>query len=399
MLRLAGKRPVVTLWGRSGQWVVLQRVVAVRVSSRSKLEAEMIKETSVKTAPERSSSPPTQLLLRNAARLTGTSALVAGLYNDDAVDVLTPALPDATFLTLDYPAYTRARAAASAGQNVLYSPFYHPPEPLHDLAIVYLQKGKDLNEMLLTTVARSVVPGGKLLLVGENTGGIRSSKRLLEAVAGPVTFSDAARHSVLYQVTLTRDQTKPLLLSDWMKPAPVEMGGTGLTLVSLPGVFSHGRVDKGTELLLEHLPAGLTGDVLDLGCGSGVIGALVKLRFPETRVTLTDSNALALAAAEETFRVNEIRAEAVIASDVYTQVHGQFDVILSNPPFHEGTRTQYETTSHLISGSAGHLRSGGQLLLVANHFLHYESIMEEHVGPVTCLARDGGYKVLLSRKR
>lgn len=51
------------------------------------------------------------------------------------------------------------------------------------------------------------------------------------------------------------------------------------------GVFSKGEVDDGTDLLLKSLPEEMAGDILDLGCGWGVIGICVARRWPETRVT------------------------------------------------------------------------------------------------------------------
>jgi 16S rRNA (guanine1207-N2)-methyltransferase len=64
--------------------------------------------------------------------------------------------------------------------------------------------------------------------------------------------------------------------------------------VSLPGVFSHGRLDRGTELLLEHLDKLPSGHLLDFGCGAGVLGAAVKRRYPHNPATL-DVDAFAAA--------------------------------------------------------------------------------------------------------
>ena len=366
-------------------------------STQRKLEGTMTKPQSLRSTPIRTSSPPTQLLIRNLARLGASSPLVAGLYDDDAVAQLSPAMPNGTFVALDYAAFTRAQTAATSTQTTLFTAFYAPDEPVHDLAVVFLQKGKEFNQLLLTMVAQAVLPGGRVLLVGENSAGIRSSRRMLEALVGPIVFSDAARHSVLY-LAEKATVAEPAALASWFRHDPIEIAGETMTLATLPGVFSYGRLDKGTQLLLESLPPELADDVLDLGCGSGVIGAQIKRKHPETRVTLTDSSALALAATAETFRENALEAESILPSNVFSEIAGRFDVIVSNPPFHEGVRTQYETSATLIREAAAHLRPKGTLILVANHFLHYETVLEEHVGPVVCLARDAGYKVLLSRK-
>ena len=75
------------------------------------------------------------------------------------------------------------------------------------------------------------------------------------------------------------------------------------------GVFSRGEVDTGTRLLLEALPEEMSGEILDLGCGWGVIGVTVKTAWPETRVTMGDVNLRAL----ELSRRNAARNGAEVA--------------------------------------------------------------------------------------
>jgi hypothetical protein len=54
--------------------------------------------------------------------------------------------------------------------------------------------------------------------------------------------------------------------------------------------------------------------------------------------------------------------------------------ILSNPPFHVGVHTDYFATENLLRKAAKHLKNGGELRLVANSFLKYQPLIEEHLG-------------------
>lgn len=72
--------------------------------------------------------------------------------------------------------------------------------------------------------------------------------------------------------------------------------------------------------------------MLDLGCGAGVIGAYIKQQYPQVELTMADIHALALASSQRTLVENQLEAE-VIASDVFSNVTGKFDLIISNPPF------------------------------------------------------------------
>jgi 16S rRNA (guanine1207-N2)-methyltransferase len=124
----------------------------------------------------------------------------------------------------------------------------------------------------------------------------------------------------------------------------------------------------------------------------------VKARHPACRVTLADASAFALAAAARTFSINGFTAEAILPTDVFSDIEGRFDWIISNPPFHHGIGTNYDIVSAFIAQAPEHLHPGGTLLLVANHFLRYEPLMERSLAAPLRVAEDGAYKILLSRK-
>jgi 16S rRNA (guanine1207-N2)-methyltransferase len=267
------------------------------------------------------------------------------------------------------------------------------------MAIVYLQKGREVNAMVLSMIRRSLHQGATLFLVGENNAGIRSYRESVEQSVGPISYSDAARHCVLYQAVCsvqTPDSAEGL--ESWVREYDIAVGGRELTVVSLPGIFSHGRIDKGTAFLLDHITAPDCGDVLDFGCGAGVIGAVVKLLKPLCNVTLIDSNAFAIEASRRTFAKNSISAQAILPSDVFSAVSSSYDLIVSNPPFHQGIGTDYETVTNFIFGARQHLRDHGTLMIVANRFLRYEPLLLRDVGPTVIAAEDKAYKVFVAKK-
>ena len=89
-----------------------------------------------------------------------------------------------------------------------------------------------------------------------------------------------------------------------------------LKVVSLPGVFSHGRLDRGTELLLEHLDKLPSGHLLDFGCGAGVLGAAVKRRYPHNSVTMLDVDAFAAASSRLTLAANGLEGEVITGNGI-----------------------------------------------------------------------------------
>ena len=159
------------------------------------------------------------------------------------------------------------------------------------------------------------------------------------------------------------------------------------------GVFSKGEVDTGTRLLLEALPERMAGEVLDLGCGWGVIGITVARSFPDTRVTMSDVNLRALDLSRENAAANGAQVECV-ESEGFAALGGKrFDAIITNPPIRAGKQVIYG----LFVDAAKALNPGGALYLVIRKQQGAESCLAylRTVYPrAEKLDRSGGFWVL-----
>lgn len=129
-----------------------------------------------------------------------------------------------------------------------------------------------------------------------------------------------------------------------------------------------------------------------MGCGAGVIAASLPARSPKVRLWLCDVHAAAIEASKATLAANGIEGE-VFASNVFSDVTGRFDMIISNPPFHEGTQTSLDAAQALIRGAVKHLNTGGELRIVANTFLPYPQALDEAFGSHEVIAQTGRFKV------
>jgi 16S rRNA (guanine1207-N2)-methyltransferase len=347
-------------------------------------------------------TPSSQVLLRNRQLLRGSQPLVVNFPSDGFLPELQEILPAATItgFTYDYSAYLPVRRfLTDAGMESLlvFGPVYAPADA-HDAAIIFLPKGKLLTQMVLALIAPALEPQAPVFLVGQSNAGIRSSRALLEEQIGPAIQRDAARHSVLYQAAL-RATPKPFDLEPWTKRYQFTANGHTLTVVTLPGVFSHGELDPGTTLLLQTLDASPAGCVLDFGCGAGVLGAAIKRSWSTVAIELVDSDALALEAARRTLLENGLAVDALRPSDVFSDVSGKYGSIISNPPFHAGVATDYGATTILLQQARNHLEPGGSLRIVANHFLKYQPQLETYVGPCRVIAEDTRYRVYEAVRR
>jgi len=133
--------------------------------------------------------------------------------------------------------------------------------------------------------------------------------------------------------------------------------GVPLQFVSYTSLFSGSEVDEGTRLLLEHLRIPDEGEVLDVGCGFGVIGVAVASVAPRLRVYMVDVNPLAVKVSKLNAKLNRVEDRVVVVlGDAYEPFKGKrFDAIYSNPPLAAGM----EVVERIVLGAVHHLKSGG----------------------------------------
>ncbi|AEH51972.1 class I SAM-dependent methyltransferase [Pseudothermotoga thermarum] len=162
------------------------------------------------------------------------------------------------------------------------------------------------------------------------------------------------------------------------------------------GVFSFGAIDKATKILIEH--ALIKGKkVLDLGCGYGVIGIVLKGEYPDLEVYMSDINERAVEFSKVNAKNNNV--EVHIKKGAFFEPWGDeiFDVILLNPPIVAGK----QVVLRMISEAKEHLNPGGLFEVVAYHNKggsYIKKAMQEIFGNVQDLYKEGGIRIYLSRK-
>jgi 16S rRNA (guanine1207-N2)-methyltransferase len=173
-------------------------------------------------------------------------------------------------------------------------------------------------------------------------------------------------------------------------------GGREFSLVAARGVFSAGRLDPGTAVLLRKAPlptAGSPGPFLDLGCGYGPIACVLATFAPQATVYAVDVNTRALELVREnagavgaTKRIRAVTPDKVPGDVVFQQ-------IWSNPPIRVGKPDLHE----LLRRWLPRLAPGGEAWLVVGRNLGADSLhgwLAEEGWQVTREASQKGYRVL-----
>ncbi|KGM36849.1 class I SAM-dependent methyltransferase [Streptococcus sinensis] len=175
----------------------------------------------------------------------------------------------------------------------------------------------------------------------------------------------------------------------------VELLGQQMTFLTDAGVFSKKMIDYGSRVLLSTLDFGKGKTLLDVGCGYGTLG-LTLAKAQTLKVTLVDINQRALDLTRKNAEANQVSAE-IFQSNVYENVTGKFQHIISNPPIRAGKKVVHE----VISGSYNHLLDDGDLTIVIQKKQGAPSAkakMEEVFGNCETLKKDKGYYILRSVK-
>ena len=167
-----------------------------------------------------------------------------------------------------------------------------------------------------------------------------------------------------------------------------------LTFYSDNGVFSKNSIDEGTRAFLKVLiPLQLNGNILDLGCGDGVIGLTLAAFNPDINVTLADINTRAITLCNINIKsMNLSQRVACLQSDIYSNIEGPYDSIVVNPPIRAGKKVTYRIYSEALQ----HLHDGGSLYIVIRKnqgAISASNYIRELFNNCTLLKKDKGYYI------
>lgn len=180
-------------------------------------------------------------------------------------------------------------------------------------------------------------------------------------------------------------------------------------LVGIGGTFAGTKIDFGGELLADSAIADLEErrdpdaefTVLDFGSGNGAVSREVLAAFGRVHVIATDIDADAVASTSTTLAPSIERGRVSVTwDDCASQLaDGSIDVVLLNPPFHDGTRIDPTLVQSMIDAAHRVLCEDGSLYLVHNSHLRYRPEVDKRFGGSRELSRNAKFTVLRADKR
>ncbi len=264
----------------------------------------------------------------------------------------------------------------------------------YDVALVLCGKHKGENENRIAEALKRTRPGALVVVAGGKEDGIQPLRKKI-AKFGWDGDSMPKYHGVAFWFTRPEDVSEAV-----SKLAKVSARVDGHFEAS-PGMFSHDRVDAGSELLASRLPRDFTGHAADFGAGWGYLSVKLAEASPGLKgIDLFEADYEALEAARANMTANAPSTPARFYWHDLTaeETRDKYDLIVMNPPFHEGHAAEPALGAAMIKAAAKSLKQGGRLLLVANRGLPYEQVLSENFRESGETCRNARFKVLWAKR-
>jgi len=281
-------------------------------------------------------------------------------------------LSDFEGVTIEQGFYPAAKALEGAGFAVSAR-----AEGRFGMVLVNLTRAKAEN---LANIARACAMSDGLVLVnGAKKDGIESLLKAVKKITSVQVLSKSHGKVFWFEAA----QMPP----EWLAAGEISANKDGFK--TAPGMFSSEKVDVGSTLLAPYLE-GLKGRVADLGAGWGWLAA--QALGPDVlEMVLFEAEHKAVEAAKLNLDDERVRFEWADALALPKQL--PFDVVISNPPFHQTRTAEPSLGVGFIQAAAKLLKPKGRLLMVANRQLPYERALEGAFRKVEMLRQTNGFKL------
>ncbi|CET40671.1 methyltransferase family protein [Salmonella enterica subsp. enterica serovar Typhi] len=290
----------------------------------------------------------------------------------------------------------RHNGIAESSVTFLDSTADYPQAP--GVVLIKVPKTLALLEQQLRAL-RKVVTAQTRIIAGAKARDIHTSTlELFEKVLGPTTTTLAWKKARLINCTFSHPQlaNAPQTLS-W------KLEDTGWTIHNHANVFSRTGLDIGARFFMQHLPENLDGEIVDLGCGNGVIGLSLLAKNPQANVVFVDESPIAVDSSRLNVETNLPeafeRCEFMINNALSGVEPFRFNAVFCNPPFHQKHALTDNIAWEMFHHARRCLKINGELYIVANRHLDYFHKLKKIFGNCATIATNNKFVILKAVKQ
>lgn len=269
-----------------------------------------------------------------------------------------------------------------------------------DLVLIKIPKSLAMLEHQLYSIRKLLLPETRIIAAGMTRSIHKSTLHLFEKILGSTTTSRAKKKSRL--ILVTRDE----LINEGQSPYPDQFiveADREYIVASHANVFSRDRLDNGSRLLIENIPeSDAYRQIVDLGCGNGLLGLIAASLNESATVLFTDESYMAVASAKHNFVAafgDHRHAEFEVTNCLQGVADESKDLVLNNPPFHQNNATGDAIAWQMFIDARRVLKPQGELRVVGNRHLGYHSKLKNLFGNCELVASNRKFVVLKAIKR
>ena len=263
-----------------------------------------------------------------------------------------------------------------------------------DYVLIKVPKTLALLEDQLARIQENLDKNTKVIAAGMVKNLPKNVWNLLEKYIGTTTTSLAKKKARLIFSTPDPKRVVPPC------PYPVyyQLENTDHQICNHANVFSRDSLDIGTRFLLKNLPQITEAkEIVDLGCGNGVVGLMLSESHPDATIHFVDESFMAVASAKETFTrafdKTMHRAEFHVNDGMSDFQADSVDLIVCNPPFHQHHSMGDQIAVRMFTQSREALKAGGELWVIGNRHLNYNNNLKKIFGNSTIVASNSKFVI------
>lgn len=269
--------------------------------------------------------------------------------------------------------------------------------------VVFCPKGftaLTLIEANISFAYQGLKQNGNLVMITHTKTGANRQLDLLKKATNvePEVIAKGKGGFRVIQIIKSED-SQPFSITEYRQPISFTVFGIDFEVVTEPSLFSRGDLDIGTRFLLETVKPTQFNRLLDLGTGWGAIGLVATTINQKGQAVLVDNDTRAINIASVNAEILGLsdRVKAVATTDLRT-LEGNFDLILSNPPFHvdRGKLLNMFKQMKDVMGQ----KAKAYLVVEDTYLAKMTTVLEEVFGNVTLVAhnQDIHFSILMIKK-
>ncbi|MEH0672015.1 methyltransferase [Vibrio owensii] len=268
-----------------------------------------------------------------------------------------------------------------------------------DLVLMQLPKSNRHLVWLLSQLRKSLPASCPIIAVNKAKEIHTSTLKLFEKYLGETTTSLAWKK---HRLVFSHATAQPIHAVDPMTVWGVD--GENIQLKNLPNVYSGESLDLGARFMLQHLPQDPElKNIIDLGCGNGVLSIKMGQLNPKAHLTCVDESFMAVESARQNLIANlgEGRDIECIANNCLDDFKPESTcMVMCNPPFHQQQAITDHIAWQMFCDSKQILNQGGKLLVIGNRHLGYDAKLKRLFGDknVKLVASNNKFVILQATK-